>query len=158
MCIAVCLVTALICIPDYFWTSTSFLYTSVALLIAVALLLCKHLYDAFSDNISVTHYVLSLSSDGIIRVVNDDTRDLQKPYSKALKDAHADGTAIKIHESSQLFAWGLCINVMRRKRRWFENGHSHLGWILKGECSEADYRRLARAIILARKATHSRNL
>lgn len=157
VCVALCLTAALVCLPDYFWNWASFFYTFVTLLAAIGLLLCWRLYDAFSNNISATHYVLSLSSDGIIRVINDGMQKLQPTLSKALRYAHADGTAMKIHESSQLFAWGLCINVMRQKRQWFESNHSHLGWILKGECSEADYRRLARAIILARKATHSRN-
>ena len=110
----------------------------------------------FSNKISATQYTLSLTNDGIIRVVDENTLplDLQStPKGSVLVDAKADGTSMNIHHSSQLFTWGLCINVPRQKRRWFEKDHSHLAWILKGECCEADYRRLARAIILARKAT-----
>ncbi|AXT40834.1 hypothetical protein D1814_14255 [Alteromonas sp. BL110] len=114
------------------------------------------LYDVFSNNISATQYALSLTSDGIIRAIDDsallpDSSSMVTP--SVLADVLSDGTAMKIHQSSQLFTWGMCINVLRHKRRWFQNDHNHLTWVLKGECCEADYRRLARAIIFARKAT-----
>ncbi|TKB03003.1 hypothetical protein E5672_11400 [Alteromonas portus] len=124
--------------------------------VATTLVIFWRLYDVFSNKISATQYTLSLTNDGIIRVVDDNTLpvDLQStPKGSVLVDAKADGTSMNIHHSSQLFTWGLCINVPRQKLRWFEKDHSHLAWILKGECCEADYRRLARAIILARKAT-----
>jgi len=127
-------------------------------LVAVATTLVIFWRDAFSNKISATQYALSLTSDGIIRIVDDSTLPLDvqsMPKGSLLVDAQADGTSMSIHHSSQLFTWGLCVNVLRQKRRWFEKDHSHLAWILKGECCEADYyRRLARAIILARKATH----
>ena len=116
----------------------------------------KRLYDAFSNNISATQYALSITSDGIIRAVSDSVPSSDSSNMEAhsvLADATADGTSMKIHQSSQLFTWGLCINVLRHKRRWFEKDYSHLTWVLKGECCEADYRRLARAIVFARKAT-----
>lgn len=102
-------------------------------------------------------YVLSLSSDGIVRVIDDGKTILPSAAHRTLDEAKTAGTAMKIHHSSQLFTWGLCIKVLRHKRKWFEKDYSHLGWILKGECCEADYRRLARAIIFARRATNSRN-
>ena len=154
--VAVCLFAALCSLPQYLWSWLSFSKLIALVAAATTLVIFWRLYDAFSNKISATQYALSLTSDGIIRVVDDSTLplDLQSmPKGSLLVDAQVDGTSMSIHHSSQLFTWGLCINVLRQKRRWFEKDHSHLAWILKGECCEADYRRLARAIILARKAT-----
>ncbi len=153
---AVCLMVALCSLPQYLWSWLSFTAELVCIVALTALLIVWRLYEAFSNNISTTQYALSLTSDGIIRAI-DDSALLLDPSSttmpSVLADALSDGTSMKIHQSSQLFTWGMCINVLRHKRHWFEKGHNHLTWVLKGECCEADYRRLARAIIFARKAT-----
>ncbi len=156
VCVAACIIAALCSLPQYLWFWLSFKTTLLSVAATLTLVIGKSLYDAFSNNISATQYALSITSDGIIRAVSDsvpssDSSNMEAP--SFLADATADGTSMKIHQSSQLFTWGLCINVLRHKRRWFEKDYSHLTWVLKGECCEADYRRLARAIVFARKAT-----
>ncbi|WP_233095205.1 hypothetical protein [Alteromonas sp. IB21] len=126
--------------------------------VVTLLWLLWRLWSTLRCNDSPIQYVLSLTNDGVIRVIDDERAMALRSAHHALNNASADGTAKKIHHTSQLFSWGLCIKVLRRKRKWFEKDYSHLGWILKGECCEADYRRLARAIIFARRATNSRNL
>ena len=153
VCVAVCLFAALCSLPQYLWSWLSFSKLMALVAVSSVLIIFWRLYDAFSNNIPATQYALSLTSDGIIRVVGDSALSLGMPKGSLLLEAQADGTSMKIHHSSQLFTWGLCINVLRQKRRWFDKDHCHLAWVLKTECCEADYRRLARAIILARKAT-----
>ena len=153
MCVAICFVVALSSLPQYVWSWLSFSIVLSVVTVVTTLMIGWRIYDAFSNNISAIQYALSLTHDGIIRVVGDSNLSSQTPSRSLLATAQADGTSMKIHHSSQLFTWGLCINVLHQKRKWFEKDHSHLTWILKGECCEADYRRLARAIILARKAT-----
>lgn len=134
--------------------TATFAITAVATLIWLS----WRLWYALSNNNNPVQYAISLTNEGIIRVIDDERTTLPGAAHQAIDNARADGISMKIHHTSQLFSWGLCIKVLRRKRKWFEKDYSHLGWILKGECCEADYRRLARAIIFARKATNSRNL
>ncbi|WP_334021218.1 hypothetical protein [Alteromonas sp. S015] len=160
VCVAVCLFSALCSLPQYWWSWPSFSTLFALIGVATALLIFWRLYKAFSNQVSVAQYVLSLTSDGIIRIVGDSAVLSNSPVTSTghlIDDVQTHGTSMKIHHSSQLFTWGLCITVMRQKRKWFEKDYNHFVWILKGECSEADYRRLARAIILARKATPYRN-
>lgn len=164
-CVAMCFYAAMLSLPQYLWTWINFPVTLTFVSIAIVSWFSWRLYDVLSRNVLPVQYALSLSSDGVIRVVGDDNVANNRSsfhtqnhlLSHTLREAKEAGTAMKIHHASQLFAWGLCINVLRHKRKWFERDHNHLAWVLKGECCEADYRRLARAIILARKATHSRN-
>ena len=154
-CVAVCFIVVVSNLPQYVWSWLSYPTMLAIVVAASALAICWRLNDAFSNKFSVTEYAFSLTSDGIIRFVNNSgTLSTNMSNRSLLVDALAYGTAMKIHHSSQLFTWGLCINVLRQKRKWFERDNSHLAWILKGECCEADYRRLSRAIILARKAMH----
>ncbi len=65
--------------------------------------------------------------------------------------------AVNLHKSSLLLPWGLTLNVERTARKWYQPYYEHVRWVLKGECSEADYRRLCRAIIFAQGAGQTRN-
>ncbi|MDO6566192.1 hypothetical protein Q4561_03900 [Alteromonas sp. 1_MG-2023] len=65
--------------------------------------------------------------------------------------------AVNLHPSSLLLPWGLTLNVERTARKWYQPDYEHVRWVLKGECSEADYRRLCRAIIFAQGAGQTRN-
>lgn len=97
------------------------------------------------------NYALLLTSNGIIRRV-DDNQNVTK--QGALYEAHTgidESLPMQIHASSQLFPWGLNLNVATVSHKRFSKGYAHLGWVLKNECSQADYRRLCRAIILAKK-------
>ena len=126
VCVAVCLFAALCSLPQYLWSWLSFSKLIALVAVATTLVIFWRLYDAFSNKISASQYALSLTSDGIIRVVDDSTLplDLQSmPKGSLLVDAQVDGTSMNIHHSSQLFTWGLCINVLRQKRRWFEKDH-----------------------------------
>lgn len=97
------------------------------------------------------NYALSLASNGIIqRVVDNQNVTKQGTFHEA-QTGIDESLPMQIHASSQLFPWGLNLNVAKVSHKRFSKSYSHLGWVLKNECSQADYRRLCRAIILAKK-------
>lgn len=113
----------------------------------------------FSNKVLPRRYTLSLSNNGRIQVVDVENA----PVVGALTDdkiqpAFDSSTTVpmQIHSASQVYPWGICIQVARVKRRLIDKGHAHFTWVLKNECSEANYRRLARAVIFVSKGTSSR--
>ncbi|WP_232369570.1 MULTISPECIES: hypothetical protein [unclassified Alteromonas] len=111
-------------------------------------------FGIFSNKVVIPEYTLSLSSNGIISVTNESARTKGKVQlfnTLSRSQINTDNIPMQIHSSSQMFVWGLCIEVASVKYRWFDRSHTHFAWVLKNECSEADYRRLSRAIIFAKK-------
>lgn len=113
------------------------------------------LKHAHQEKKAPLRYSLSLSSTGILSqfVVEPSGCWASETVKGHTSDNGATTMPMQIHSSSQLFPWGLCIEVASVKYKWFERGHTHFRWVLKNECSEANYRRLCRAIILAKKGT-----
>ena len=88
--------------------------------------------------------VYTLTDDGSLRALMVSGEEIYSP-------------AVNLHKSSLLLPWGLTLNVERTARKWYQPYYEHVRWVLKGECSEADYRRLCRAIIFAQGAGQTRN-
>ncbi|MDO6533348.1 hypothetical protein Q4524_04135 [Alteromonas stellipolaris] len=88
--------------------------------------------------------VYTLTDDGSLRALMVSGEEVYSP-------------AVNLHKSSLLLPWGLTLNVERTARKWYQPYYEHVRWVLKGECSEADYRRLCRAIIFAQGAGQTRN-
>lgn len=97
------------------------------------------------------NYALSLTSNGIIRQVDDNRHATKQGAFYKSQSGFYERLPMQIHASSQLFPWGLNLNVATVSHKRFRKNYAHFGWVLKNECSQADYRRLCRAIILAKK-------
>ena len=97
------------------------------------------------------NYALSLTSNGIIRRVDDNQNATKQGALYKSQTGLDERLPMQIHASSQLFPWGLNLNVATVSHKRFRKNYAHFGWVLKNECSQADYRRLCRAIILAKK-------
>ncbi|MDB2331031.1 hypothetical protein N9V74_04895 [Alteromonas sp.] len=62
-----------------------------------------------------------------------------------------DAPDMQIHGSSLMFPWGIALNVACVKHHLWSRRSMHYRWVLKSECTNADYRRLCRAVIFAQK-------
>jgi hypothetical protein len=62
-----------------------------------------------------------------------------------------DAPDMQIHGSSLMFPWGIALNVACVKHHFWARTSMHYRWVLKGECTNADYRRLCRAVIFAQR-------
>lgn len=149
---------ALLGAPVTLWTWLDPIVTC-SLAAIIAIIIC--VVDAIcykQTNSQVTHL---LASDGKITTshhmmpsANDEHGFVASLLDSAVDDD--DGIMRQLHPASMVFPWGLCLEVAKAKRHWFQKNHTHLGWVLRNECSERDFRRLCRAVILVRKDMPSR--
>jgi hypothetical protein len=139
---------ALLGAPDTVWTWVNRETTIVAIVLVtlVAIVLDAICYKQTSADITYL-----LSSDGKICTSKNSSQESQAQQNGAVQNALQ-----QLHHTSMVLPWGLCLEVASVKRYWFQKNHTHLGWVLRNECSERDYRRLCRAVILARKEMPSR--
>ncbi len=128
--------------------TVAFVYCAFMTVLLAGFLTGEGQSATFSNKVLPRRYTFSLTNSGRISSIDSETPPLS---------SHCSSAPMQIHSSSQVFPWGICLEVVSVKRRWFDKDHSHLAWVLKNECSEADYRRLARAVIFASKGTSSRN-
>ncbi|CAD5266309.1 conserved hypothetical protein [Alteromonas sp. 38] len=145
------LITALgfsiINLPEALWTwvSPSWLWLCALVCVPLYITFCLHIWCRSSKLTTVPcNDVYTLTGDVTLRALMVSGEEVYSP-------------AVNLHKSSLLFPWGLTLNVERTARKWYQPYYEHVRWVLKGECSEADYRRLCRAIIFAQGAGQTRN-
>lgn len=134
--------------PDTVWTWVNRETTIVALVLVTFLVI---VLDAICYKQTPAYIAYLLSTDGKICKSNTCSQQPQTAQNSAVQDAFQ-----QLHHTSMVLPWGLCLEVARVKRYWFQKNHTHFGWVLRNECSERDYRRLCRAVILVRKEMPSR--
>lgn len=138
-------------LPEAVWTwiSPSWLWLCALMCTPI----CVLMYIAFCRNAwrklckptaAPSNDVYTLTDDGSLRALMVSGEEIYSP-------------AVSLHKSSLLLPWGLTLNVERTARKWYQPYYEHVRWVLKGECSEADYRRLCRAIIFSQGAGQTRN-
>lgn len=118
------------------------------------LLVCKGVMRVRFETHHPFQFSILLSSNGELRQSTPSSSLKPKYDERWDRDTSSCDTTMQLHPTSQLFPWGICIAVVKVKSRWFDRNYAHWGWILKNECSEADYRRLCRAVNFVRKGTH----
>ena len=119
------------------WVNYYYLLIPAALVIWQLVRVCVHKHQYVQD-------IYTLDSDGTIRAVSVSQQDKTSP-------------AWRLHRTSKLLPWGLVLNVESAATKCCQLNYEHLRWVLKGECPEADYRRLCRAIIKVHGASPTRN-
>lgn len=65
--------------------------------------------------------------------------------------------AYTLHPASKITPWGIALAVTQTGENSAHPSAKYLRWVLKGECAEADYRRLCRAVLQAHHPTATRN-
>ena len=94
---------------------------------------------------------LMLSNEGVVNIVDADSSDSFTTLKRDGVISSSTSDAFQLHGASQLYPWGISLEMTRAKRKWSDRGYAHFCWVLKNECSERDYRRLCRAVIYVRK-------
>ena len=92
-----------------------------------------------------------LSDEGVVHIVDGVSCDKFMNLIRKRLTYSQTGDIFQLHGASQLFPWGMSLEMTRVKRKWSDKGYAHFCWVLKNECSERDYRRLCRAVIYVRK-------
>jgi hypothetical protein len=136
--------------PVTVWTWVSRETTIVTLALVTFLVI---VLDAICYKQTPAFITYLLSSDGKICESNTSSQESQSAQNGAVQNALQ-----QLHHTSMVLPWGLCLEVASVKRYWFQKNHTHFGWVLRNECSERDYRRLCRAVILVRKEMPSRKI
>jgi len=138
-------------LPEAVWTwiSPSWLWLCALMCTPICVLMyiafCRNTWRRLSEPTTASsNDVYTLTDDGSLRALMVSGEEVYSP-------------AVNLHKSSLLLPWGLTLNVERTARKWYQPYYEHVRWVLKGECSEADYRRLCRAIIFAQGAGQTRN-
>lgn len=147
-CLLACSIATLCSLsaPTWTWVDETLVVALWALISVLGSFIATFLSQRPSLN-----YALSLTSNGTIRRVDDNPYITKQGAYCEAQVAIDERLPMQIHASSQLFPWGLSLNVATVSHKHFGKSYTHLGWVLKNECSQADYRRLCRAIILAKK-------
>jgi hypothetical protein len=142
---------SIINLPEAVWTwiSPSWLWLCALICTPICGLMniafCRNAWRKLSKPTTApSNDVYTLTDDGSLRALMVSGEEIYSP-------------AVNLHKSSLLLPWGLTLNVERTARKWYQPYYEHVRWVLKGECSEADYRRLCRAIIFAQGAGQTRN-
>ncbi|WP_420809545.1 protein YgfX [Alteromonas hispanica] len=153
----ICLV-CLMSLPDAFSTWIDMATVTIFASVALVLWVCSSLRHDTRYRHHQESFDFTLTDEGGIYVSYDDNgghRSVNKVIKQHLVTYISSDTeqnsAFQIHCSSQLYPWGICLETARVKTKCFSRSHTHFGWILKGECSERDYRRLCRAVNYVRK-------
>ena len=135
---------SVVSLPEAVWGWVAYYHVLLvlALLIWPLVLMCVDKPKQVQD-------IYTLSGNGEIRAVAISCEDKNTP-------------AWRLHHTSKLLPWGLVLNVHNVSKKYFQQhsfqqSYEHLRWVLKGECREADYRRLCRAIIQAQGTSQTRN-
>lgn len=100
---------------------------------------------------SLNQLDLMLSDEGVVHIVDGVSCDKFMNLIRKRLTSSQTNDIFQLHGSSQLFPWGICLEMTRVKQKWSNKDHAHFCWVLKNECSERDYRRLCRAVIYVRK-------
>lgn len=100
---------------------------------------------------SLNQLDLMLSDEGVVHIVDGVSCDKFMNLIRKRLTSSQTNDIFQLHGASQLFPWGICLEMARVKQKWSDKDHAHFCWVLKNECSERDYRRLCRAVIYVRK-------
>ena len=100
---------------------------------------------------SLNQLDLMLSDEGVVHIVDGVSCDTFMSLIRKRLTSSQTNDIFQLHGASQLFPWGICLEMARVKQKWSDKDHAHFCWVLKNECSERDYRRLCRAVIYVRK-------
>jgi hypothetical protein len=100
---------------------------------------------------SLNQLDLMLSDEGVVHIVDGVSCDKFMNLIRKRLTYSQTGDIFQLHGASQLYPWGMSLEMTRVKRKWSDKGYAHFCWVLKNECSERDYRRLCRAVIYVRK-------
>ena len=100
---------------------------------------------------SLNQLDLMLSDEGVVHIVDGVSCDKFMSLIRKRLTSSQTNDIFQLHGASQLFPWGICLEMARVKQKWSDKDHAHFCWVLKNECSERDYRRLCRAVIYVRK-------
>ncbi|WP_412725924.1 protein YgfX [Alteromonas sp. D210916BOD_24] len=157
LCLIACLGIVLGSLSSAIWTWLDPFILIVVWIGASLLLIHQGVTSARDNTLYPFRYSILLSSNGEIRQITSPSHSTFNVENSRERGAGVGDATLRIHPASQLFPWGIYIAVAKVKDKWFDKSHSHFGWVLRNECSEADYRRLCRAVNCVRKGTHSRN-
>ena len=100
---------------------------------------------------SLNQLDLMLSDEGVVHIVDGVSCDKFMNLIRKRLTSSQTNDIFQLHGASQLFPWGISLEMTRVKQKWSDKDHAHFCWVLKNECSERDYRRLCRAVIYVRK-------
>ena len=120
-------------LPEQFWLVLSVWYVFIVVMLCFGCFCYANGYKTFRHN-----DVFTLTSNARLRPL-------------IVCGVDVDAPDMQIHGSSLLFPWGVALNVARVKHHLWAKSSMHYRWVLKGECTNADYRRLCRAVIFAQK-------
>lgn len=139
------------CLPPNLLTWVNEATLTTLFLLPLLLWMCLSFQSKSRNGLILNELNLMLSNEGVVNIVDGVSSDLCTKLTRDGVISSRTNDAFQLHGASQLYPWGIALEMTRAKRKWSDKGYAHFCWVLKNECSERDYRRLCRAVIYVRK-------